>query len=71
MFAADLRIISDSLHHEKLDLIVLSLCARRVGGLDENVDKRDLEDEFDKMGRVKSVWVARSPAGFACNSFST
>lgn len=36
-----------------------------VSGLDDYVAKIDLEDAFDRYGRVRSVWVARNPPGFA------
>jgi RNA recognition motif-containing protein len=36
-----------------------------VGGLNENVSKEELEDEFTKFGKLEQVWVARKPPGFA------
>ena len=36
-----------------------------VGGLRDDADKYDLEEAFQKYGRVKNVWVARKPPGFA------
>merc|ERR1719391_1850967 len=40
-----------------------------VGGLDERTQKRDIEDFFRKSGPLISVWVARSPPGFAFVEF--
>jgi len=36
-----------------------------VGGLPERVDRRELEDTFERFGRLENVWVARNPPGFA------
>ena len=36
-----------------------------VGGLRDDANKYDLEEAFQKYGRVKNVWVARKPPGFA------
>eukprot|EP01147_Barroeca_monosierra_P003997 gene3996-6447_t len=36
-----------------------------VGNLPDEADKRELEDEFGKFGRLRDVWVARKPPGFA------
>ncbi|KAF5280939.1 hypothetical protein FQR65_LT14926 [Abscondita terminalis] len=41
-----------------------------VGGLQENVKKEDLELEFEKFGKLNSVWVAFNPPGFAFIEFS-
>ncbi|KAH7718094.1 Sr protein [Aphelenchoides avenae] len=44
-----------------------------VGGLPEDADseelKRDLEDAFNRYGRLRKVWVARRPPGFAFVEF--
>eukprot|EP01083_Nonionella_stella_P213755 770668_1 len=40
-----------------------------VGGLDERTSKHDLEDFFRGYGVLTSVWVARSPPGFAFVEF--
>ncbi|KAK5644130.1 hypothetical protein RI129_007975 [Pyrocoelia pectoralis] len=41
-----------------------------VGGLQDNVKKEDLESEFEKFGKLNSVWVAFNPPGFAFIEFS-
>ena len=33
-----------------------------VGGLTENIGNDQLQDEFDRFGPVKTVWVARNPS---------
>ena len=40
-----------------------------VGDLLENVQKEELEKEFRRFGRLKSVWVAHNPPGFAFIEF--
>ncbi|DBB04094.1 hypothetical protein WJX77_008496 [Trebouxia sp. C0004] len=40
-----------------------------VGGLEVGISERDLEDEFGRYGRLRSVWVARKPPGFAFIEF--
>jgi RNA recognition motif-containing protein len=40
-----------------------------IGNLDENADARDLRDEFDRYGRIRDVWIARNPPGFAFVEF--
>ncbi|EGD77349.1 Rsf1 [Salpingoeca rosetta] len=40
-----------------------------VGGLPDDADKRELEAEFSKFGRLQDVWVARKPPGFAFIEF--
>ena len=44
-------------------------CKLYVGDLPNHVRREDLEDTFDRYGRVKSVWVARNPPGFAFVEF--
>jgi len=41
-----------------------------VGGLSDGVKKEDLEVEFEKFGKLNSVWVAFNPPGFAFIEFS-
>ncbi|KAF2904480.1 hypothetical protein ILUMI_01696 [Ignelater luminosus] len=40
-----------------------------VGGLTDSVKKEDLELEFEKFGKLNSVWVAFNPPGFAFIEF--
>ncbi|KAJ0175540.1 hypothetical protein K1T71_008699 [Dendrolimus kikuchii] len=42
-----------------------------VGGLVEGIKKEDLEREFDKYGKLNSVWVALNPPGFAFIEFES
>ena len=35
----------------------------------ESVLEKDLEDAFDRYGRIQRVWVARKPSGFAFVEF--
>merc|ERR1739848_945497 len=45
-------------------------CKVYCGGLGEDPPrKEDLEDEFSYYGKLRSVWVARSPPGFAYIEF--
>jgi len=44
-------------------------CKVYIGDLDPQVDKREVEDAFGKIGQLKSVWVARKPPGFAFVEF--
>ena len=44
-------------------------CKLYVGDLPNDARREDLEDTFDRFGRVKSVWVARNPPGFAFVEF--
>lgn len=41
-----------------------------VGGLTDTIKKEDLETEFEKYGKLNSVWVAFKPPGFAFIEFS-
>ncbi|XP_076360553.1 RNA-binding protein Rsf1-like [Tachypleus tridentatus] len=40
-----------------------------VGGLTEDIQKEDLEMEFEKVGKIVSVWVAQNPPGFGFVEF--
>ncbi|XP_030856426.1 serine/arginine-rich splicing factor 7 isoform X1 [Strongylocentrotus purpuratus] len=40
-------------------------CKVYVGNLGESASKSELEKEFGRFGPLKSVWIARNPAGFA------
>ena len=41
-----------------------------VGGLNDGIKKEDLESEFEKYGKLNSVWVAFNPPGFAFIEFA-
>jgi hypothetical protein len=36
-----------------------------VGNLGSDTPKEEIEREFSRFGRVKDVWIARNPPGFA------
>ncbi|KAJ8668977.1 hypothetical protein QAD02_000236 [Eretmocerus hayati] len=36
-----------------------------VGGLNESIQKEDLQVEFEKFGKLNKVWIAFNPPGFA------
>jgi len=36
-----------------------------IGSLSEGASKVDVEDAFSRYGRLRNVWVARNPPGFA------
>jgi len=40
-------------------------CKVYIGGLRDDANRYDIEDTFRKIGKVKDVWVARKPPGFA------
>merc|ERR1719402_1079535 len=40
-------------------------CKIYIGGLPDDANKFDLEDAFSRIGRVRDVWVAWKPPGFA------
>ena len=40
-----------------------------VGDLGSSATKQDLEDAFNPYGRLRNVWVARNPPGFAFVEF--
>lgn len=44
-------------------------CKVYVGDLSKDASDKDLERAFSSYGSVKSVWVARNPAGFAFVEF--
>ncbi|KAL3841904.1 hypothetical protein ACJMK2_019993 [Sinanodonta woodiana] len=44
-------------------------CKVYVGDLGYGVAKQELEDVFGRYGRLKNVWVARNPPGFAFVEF--
>lgn len=40
-------------------------CKIYVGNLGPRCPKQELETEFGRYGRLRNVWVARNPPGFA------
>eukprot|EP00117_Sycon_ciliatum_P023861 scpid94254/ scgid20184/ RNA-binding protein 1 len=36
-----------------------------VGELGDHANKGDLEDLFEKFGKIREIWIARNPPGFA------
>ncbi|CAD5227283.1 unnamed protein product [Bursaphelenchus xylophilus] len=40
-----------------------------VGGLPEDATAQEIEDSFHRFGRIRKVWVARRPPGFAFVEF--
>lgn len=40
-----------------------------VGNLDVRASERDVDREFSDYGRLREVWVARTPPGFAFVEF--
>jgi len=40
-------------------------CKVYIGDLGEDATRRELEEAFDKFGRVRNVWIAKRPPGFA------
>lgn len=36
-----------------------------VGGLPDDASTEELEDQFRRYGKIRKVWVARRPPGFA------
>ncbi|CAH3185253.1 unnamed protein product, partial [Porites evermanni] len=40
-----------------------------VGNLGDNGKKEEIQREFEKYGRLRDVWVARNPPGFAFVEF--
>merc|ERR1711872_552439 len=48
-----------------LHILSIKMTRIYVGGLHERVTVADVEREFEYFGRVRDVWVARNPPGFA------
>uniref|UniRef100_A0A1I8EZ27 RRM domain-containing protein n=1 Tax=Wuchereria bancrofti TaxID=6293 RepID=A0A1I8EZ27_WUCBA len=44
-------------------------CKVYVGGLPQDATSQELEDAFNRFGRIRKVWVARRPPGFAFVEF--
>ncbi|KAK6043927.1 hypothetical protein COOONC_18568, partial [Cooperia oncophora] len=44
-------------------------CKVYVGGLPNDATSQELEDAFYRFGRIRKVWVARRPPGFAFVEF--
>lgn len=44
-------------------------CKVYVGDLGSNASKQELEDAFGYYGKLRNVWVARNPPGFAFVEF--
>lgn len=44
-------------------------CKVYIGELGNNANKQELEEEFGAFGRLKNVWIARNPPGFAFVEF--
>ncbi|CAI4229420.1 unnamed protein product [Auanema sp. JU1783] len=40
-------------------------CKVYVGGLPHDATSQEIEDAFARFGRIRKVWVARRPPGFA------
>ncbi|KIY98074.1 RNA-binding protein 1 [Monoraphidium neglectum] len=40
-----------------------------IGQLAPDISERELEDSFARYGRLRNVWVARKPPGFAFVEF--
>jgi len=40
-----------------------------IGGLPEDATTQELEDAFHRFGRIRKVWIARRPPGFAFIEF--
>ena len=38
-------------------------CKVYIGDLGEDATRRELEEAFDKFGRVRNVWIAKRPPG--------
>jgi RNA recognition motif-containing protein len=47
-------------------MATIYVAAANVG---ESVLEKELEEEFDRFGRICRVWVARKPSGFAFVEF--
>ena len=44
-------------------------CKIYVGDLGHGAAKHEIEDAFNAYGRLRNVWVARNPPGFAFVEF--
>uniref|UniRef100_A0A914XG60 RRM domain-containing protein n=1 Tax=Plectus sambesii TaxID=2011161 RepID=A0A914XG60_9BILA len=44
-------------------------CKVYVGGLPADATSQEVEDAFHRYGRIRKVWVARRPPGFAFVEF--
>ncbi|KHN85238.1 putative splicing factor, arginine/serine-rich 6 [Toxocara canis] len=44
-------------------------CKVYVGGLPQDATSQEIEDAFNRFGRIRKVWVARRPPGFAFVEF--
>uniref|UniRef100_A0A1I8ACQ9 RRM domain-containing protein n=1 Tax=Steinernema glaseri TaxID=37863 RepID=A0A1I8ACQ9_9BILA len=44
-------------------------CKVYVGGLPPDATSQEVEDAFHRFGRIRKVWVARRPPGFAFVEF--
>lgn len=45
------------------------MCSIHIGNLHYDTNKADLDYEFKRYGRINSMWIARSPPGFAFIEF--
>ena len=46
-------------------------CKGFVGNLHEDVTTSEIEDEFCRCGKIRNVWVAKDPPGFAFIEYET
>ena len=44
-------------------------CKVYIGNLGNSASKYEIEDAFKEYGKLKNVWVARNPPGFAFVEF--
>ncbi|VDN54541.1 unnamed protein product [Dracunculus medinensis] len=44
-------------------------CKVYVGSLPQDATSQEIEDAFNRFGRIRKVWVARRPPGFAFVEF--
>ena len=44
-------------------------CKVYVGNLREDTTEAELDDEFSRCGKIKNIWVAKNPPGFAFIEF--
>ena len=52
-------------HHREWNLA----CKVYIGNLGNSASKYEIEDAFKEYGKLKNVWVARNPPGFAFVEF--